>query len=749
MVLCPLTAMAESVGTWRIYPSFNNIEDIEPAGKDIFVKASTNLYSYNTSDGSLQTYDKTNFLSDINIINMSWNNDVKRLLLTYEDFNIDLMSANGEIINLPDLYLKVMAGSKKINSVTQEGQYAYLACAFGIIKIDMKNAYIADSYILNINIKNVVVIGNDIYALRNDGGLLKADMKGNLNDPASWTLFTNVFFQYLFNLNGNLIGMTDGNANTIDTTTGEVKQIGLFAFSWAKKYGDRILCGKGKNFTEIFSDLTYKTYSNSSNLNIVGYDKSTNTYWANNADGLLTRFGINGTSLTAETTGVAPDGPSSNNCYRIAIDGEKIYAINGYSNIEGTSGYAGDIYYWNGNKWNRFQNNVGSLTGRRYRNLACIKVNPFNKDIVMVGGETGLYKFDKGNYVTVYDSGNSPITSGVPTSSEPRNWAMILSMVYDKSGNLWVADSYGKSVISLQANGEWASFDHSDRLTGVMNTSIEGALIDKRGYYWFCSTHWEDSRVFCYDIKNDKLTRFDDFVNQDNTKYEPYLKNLVEDKNGNIWIASNKGPFYITPENLISGNNVITQHKVPRNDGTNYADYLLADVEILCITVDAANRKWMGTNGNGVFVISDDCNTQEYNFTTENSPLSSDVVTDIQIDGETGRVYFATNKGLCSYMSGISDSNTDVNADNVWAYPNPVTPEYNGYITVRGLENNSQVTVTTVSGQLVASGNSVGGSFIWDGKDLNGERVASGVYMVLVATPDGKSGVATKIAVVR
>lgn len=749
MLLCPLTLRADAVGTWRIYPSFSNIEDIEIAGKYIFVKASSNLYSYNTTDGSLQTYDKTNFLSDINLQNVSWNSTVKRLLLTYENFNIDVMTADGEVVNIPDLLLKVMAGSKKINSVTQEGQYAYLACDFGILKIDMKNAYVADSYILDISIKNVVIVGDYIYALRSEGGLLRASLTANLNDPASWTQFSKVYFQYLFSFNGHLVGMTDGNANTIDTTTGEVTQFATFAFSWAKKFGDRILCGKAKNVNEILPDLTTKKYTYSANLNVVGYDKTSDSYWSNNTDGLLTRFSISGTSLKAETTGVMPDGPATNACYRLAIDGDNIYAINGYTNVDGSSGLNGEIYYWNGSKWNRFQNNIGSVTGRRYRNLACIKVNPFNKDIVMVGGETGLYKFDKGSYVQVYDPSNSPLTSGVPTSSNPNNWAMVLSMTYDKTGNLWVADSYGTSIVCLKQNGEWDVFDHTDLLEGLMNINSEGSLIDKRGYYWFCSTRWESSRVFCYDIKNDKLIRFDDFVNQDDTKYEAYLKNLAEDNKGNIWIASNRGPFYMTPENLLTGNYIMTQHKVPRNDGTNYADYLLADVDILCITVDAANRKWMGTNGQGVFVISDDCNVQEYHFTTENSPLSSDVVTDIQIDEETGKVYFATNKGICSYMSGVSKSNTDVNVDNVWAYPNPVTPEYDGMITVRGLENGSQVTVTTVSGQKVASGNSVGGSFLWDGTDLNGERVASGVYMVLVATPDGKSGIATKIAVVR
>ena len=191
---------------------------------------------------------------------------------------------------------------------------------------------------------------------------------------------------------------------------------------------------------------------------------------------------------------------------------------------------------------------------------------------------------------------------------------------------------------------------------------------------------------------------------------------------------------------------------MPRNDGTNYADYLLDGITVRCIAIDAMNRKWFGTVGNGVFLISSDNNTQLAHFTSADTPLMSDIIYDILIDDATGIVYFATDKGLCAYQSDVN-ANTSADGgmskDNVWAYPNPVTPDHTGDIVIIGLAENTDVKIVTSSGRLVHSGRCAGGSYRWNGCDTDGQRVASGVYMVLVAKSDGSKGVVTKIGVVR
>ena len=198
-----------------------------------------------------------------------------------------------------------------------------------------------------------------------------------------------------------------------------------------------------------------------------------------------------------------------------------------------------------------------------------------------------------------------------------------------------------------------------------------------------------------------------------------------------------------------SENPYFTQVKVPRNDGTNYADYLLAGANINCIAVDGGGRKWFGTANNGVYLISADNMEQLQHFTTNNSPLLSNNVESIAINPASGQVFFGTENGLCSYVSNATETNTEMTKDNVWAYPNPVKPDYTGYITVTGLTYNAQVKITTSNGVVVNEGRSNGGSYQWDGCDKNGKRVASGVYMVHTATSEGNKGIVCKIAIVR
>ena len=189
--------------------------------------------------------------------------------------------------------------------------------------------------------------------------------------------------------------------------------------------------------------------------------------------------------------------------------------------------------------------------------------------------------------------------------------------------------------------------------------------------------------------------------------------------------------------------------KVPRNDGTNYADYLMGGVDITCLVIDQANRKWVGTNNNGIYLISSDNLTQIHHFTTSNSKLLSNSIESLALNDDTGEVFIGTTNGLCSYMSDATTTNEEMDKDNVWAYPNPVTPNYTGLITITGLTLEADIKIVTASGILVNSGRSNGGTYTWDGCDTKGRKVASGIYMVETATSSGEKGTVCKIAIVR
>ena len=755
--LTPLAAMADAVGSWTIYPSFYQISDIEPAGSTIYVVASGNLYAYNTNDNSLQTYDKTNVLSSIDIQHISYNTAAKRLVIVYADYDIDLLSPDGDITNVPDLRMKVMTGDKTINSITQSGQYAYLSTGFGIVKLDVKNAYIADSYNLSRSITHTAIIGNDIYALKgdhaNNTGIIHANTNDNLSDPASWTSLTSTVFGYLFAINGQLIGMTDGNANTIDTTTADIKPFAFFPFTWAKTYGNTILCGTGNQFAVINPDLSSASYPNQDHtLNIVAYDQQKKTFWTNSDKGRLIQCTIDDDNqLQPNGNGVIPEGPASNYSYRLTFDNDRLFVTaGGWAYWIANMGRDGQIMQMdNDGRWSEFESEgLEALAGGRYKDINAVAVDPTDHDHIMVSGMNGLYEFQNQKCVRRYGTADGLITYDKNPAKEYH--VICTAVKYDSAGTLWVANSGTDYPLYYMPKGSTTLTNVDDcDITGytTYTNDIEGITFDGDNI-WFGNEKYLYPALYRYSRTDNKVYSTTAFYNQDGlpcTVGSVYT--TAKDLNGNIWVGTRIGPFYIKPEDVSSW--TLTQHKVPRNDGTNLADYLLSDIPVRAIAVDAANRKWIGTDSNGLFLISDDCNTQLQHFTTENSPLPSDCVYDIAIDGTTGRVFISTSNGLCSYMSDATETTEEMTKDNVWAYPNPVTPDFTGVVTIVGLEFGSQVIITTASGQKVAEGKSNGGSFTWNTCDLNGNRVASGIYMVNIAKADGTKGVVTKIAVVR
>ena len=297
---------------------------------------------------------------------------------------------------------------------------------------------------------------------------------------------------------------------------------------------------------------------------------------------------------------------------------------------------------------------------------------------------------------------------------------------------------------------EWKSYDNSALLYQDSPLRIiRHAISDNNGNTWMVNDHHTCPCLIKINAEKESFTRFDKFTNQDGISYAlNYVRCVAQDLDNNIWIGTEQGLFMYDNQQQQDNTLGFTQIKVPRNDGTDYADYLMTGVNITSIAIDGGNRKWIGTDGNGVYLISADNMEQIHHFTINNSQLLSDIIESIAINDNTGEVYFGTKNGLCSYMSDATESATEMTKDNVYAYPNPVEPGYTGLITVVGLTMDADVKIITSSGRLVAQGRSNGGTFTWDGRDQQGRRVASGVYMVATATSKGEKGVVCKIAVI-
>lgn len=653
------TAWAAPIGTWKAYMAYHEVKDVKQAGNILYVLASNGLYTYNTADNSIQTYDKVNGMSDCIIKYIDWCAAAKSLAVIYDNGNIDIMDNKGNIINIPDYMNKSMTEDKTIYGIDIDGKHAYLSTAFGIIKINVADAEISDTYKLGFRVDYCYTEGGKIYAASSTKGIYSADMTTNLLDPANWT--------------------------------------------YTKPY--------------------------------TGKDKSPDP------------------ELVEKVKTLNPGGPKYNTFGYLDYANGKLYTCGRNTNILDPA----CIQILENDEWTIYQDEgISEKTGLRYSGIEVMDHDPRDPLHVFAAGRNGVYEFYDGKFKAFYNSDNSPIES---FNNKDKEYELIFGLKFDTKGNLWMLNSQAptQSLIEYSAGGEWISHKKQELMKlddgGFTNKSVgylKDIMFDSRGLMWFVNDHPSHQIIACYQPETDQIKAFSgSFFNQDGTNLGlQNIRCITEDLDGNIWVGTNAGPFYMTTSQINSDQNILTQFKVPRNDGTNFADYLLAGVDITSMAIDAAGRKWFGTNGSGVYLISRDNIEQLQHFTTSNSSLLSDNIIKISINHDTGEVFFATENGLCSYMSDATTASDDMDKDNVYAYPNPVKPDFNGTITIVGLSMDADVKITTSNGTLVNQGRSNGGLYSWDGCDLDGRRVASGVYMVQTATSDGSKGTVCKIAVI-
>ena len=752
MLLATLFAQAAPIGSWTSFLAYGDITEIEPAGKMVYVLSSKGLFSYKISDTSVQTYDKMNALNDCNISHIAYCKTAHRLVIIYENQNIDLLDDEGNVFSISDYYNKSMTDDKTINEISISGNHAYLSTNFGILKINVTSAEITSTYNLGKKVMSTAVYNGYIYAACGDQGIIKGNTTHNLLDKNNWTTESTLSADYLFNYNNQLIAATNG---VVYVKKEDWEKVADFSFSFCNNTGGKLIFGNADSVL-IFDNLStsqviqHDRYA----LKTLAYDDTNHCYWSHQKDNKLYSLSIENKEIIPNLINICPDGPKYNYFGFMRYQDNTLYTCGGGFDSFAELNREATVQTFNNDLWTIYQDDdeMKAQFRNRFQDMTCLDVDPKDKTHVMVGGRTGLYEYKEGQFVHKYDAENSPLMHGTDNNSP--NYVLTLGIKYDKEGNLWCLNSLAQeaSILKLKTDGTWESH-HKEILMDDNNRSLPNMkclILDSRGLFWFVNNHWSIPSFYCFDPSNDGINYYNSFINEDGTKIIPTgVRCIMEDNEGNIWIGTNVGPLMLPSNDISEGSNAVLQQvKVPRNDGTNFADYLLSGVDISCMAVDGGNRKWFGSNGNGVYLISSDNLSQIHHFTSDNSELLSDNIESITIDHSTGEVFFGTDNGLCSFMSDATAPAESMSKDFVYAYPNPVTPDYTGLITVTGLTVDADVKIVTANGALVAQGTSNGGLFTWDGCDKNGHRVASGVYMVVTATNDGKKGTVCKIAIV-
>lgn len=763
-MLC-LSVTAQQLGTWRLHLSYYIATKSEAGGSTIYSLMNGNLLSYDTEDGEVRTYDHMDILSDVGIAYIAYSNEADKLLIVYSNGNIDLLDKDDNVQNLSSLKDKTML-NKEVANVSIAGSMAYLATGFGFVEVDMKEGVFRNTYRLPFTIYCITASDEAVF-IGTPEGIRYCKKEDNLQLAENWKirLGWGGFNSMLFFQNKLIAKNQDGIFALDPYNTSKQYRITQGNFTSLKQIGKQLFWHNkttygftsdvsGTDPTTLGAAVTTISYEN----NWSDVSHANGTYWMSEQENGLQGYKMSGNEFIPTGEVIQPSSPIRDLGYNVSWAGDRLLVAGGINTVSGFKNPATSMFYENG-EWTNFTEL--ETTGR------FAKVEPVNTtDLVQDPLDnthhfaslyrSGLCEYKDGKFVELYNVDNSPLKNIPGLASQKYKTVSCSALSYDAEGNLWMAQSMLPSAPFLirKPDGKWLELDYeSFRETSL----IDKILHHSSGIKLVSSRRLERRGVFCIDMKgterttDDKTRLLQDFVNQDDTPYLPdQFFCLCEDLEGMVWVGTSAGLFVIEDVTKVFDKDFhFTQIKINRNDGSGLADYLFNDVSISCIAIDAANRKWIGTQSNGAYLISDDGQEMLHHFTTEDSPLLSNNVQSIAVHPGTGEVAFGTDKGICTFISDATTPEEELKKSNVVVFPNPVTPDYNGPIAIRGLVEDSEVKIISTGGQLVWNGTSSGGTCTWNGVANNGKPVASGIYHVVANTPEGGKAIMTRIVIVR
>ncbi len=761
-----IAAQGQALGQWRVHLPYLKARIVTNTGDKIYCASERGLFYFNQVDNTVTPLSKISGLSELDVSTLRYDPESKVLVIAYLNANIDLIVQN-KIINISDIKRKSMTGDKTIYGIAFRNQFAYLSCGFGIVVLDLVKKEIKDTYIIGPNGTEITVydidfLGNSIFAAT-ESGIFSADLNNqNLSNYVNWSLSQPD--------NGNA-----GDYNIIEEFNGK-----LFA-NYTKTNGDDIISFDGtswgtspisgnqditKNFsfysdadelivTNPYSVSVYNTsYSLIRRINYLNYpdphtrdalyDDSGNLWIADIEQGLLRM-----------TTGgnyefIFPDGPQSDLVSAMAVEGRRLWITHATRTQGWFNGYSpGHFAEFYNNDWKSY--NTKTVTGTPYNvgdyyDMMSIAVDRTDSRHVFVGSKgNGVLEMRNETPVMAYRENNSTLQVGVGNPTQ----CQAVGMQFDSNNNLWVLNSLAAKPVNLRTPaGEW----HSYSIPVIGGAPLYGDMtIDSYGQKWINIIGNNAPLGNGLVVFSDKGT-FDD-VTDDVARFittgigtgnlpSSDVRAIVEDLDNEIWLGTAKGVAVIySPSSVISSSNFDAQQILIKQDGIN--QYLLESEVVTAIAVDGANRKWIGTESGGLFLMSADGTQQIANYNELNSPLLSNYILALAIDKQSGEVHIGTNRGVISLMGDAISG--EGGCHDVLVYPNPVRENYAGPIAIKGLVPNGNVKITDVSGNLVYETTSLGTQAIWYGKNFKGEKAHTGVYLVFSTDEEGKNTCITKL----
>ncbi len=741
MIFTSLNAQNDKV-RWTDLFSYNNVKLLEEVNGVIYCGTENGIFLFNPQNPTSDwiKLNKTNFLNNVGVSAMAYDIDSDSFLVGYENGGLDLLKS-GESTMVLDIKWNGFSGDKKVNHIFINDGIAFISGAFGIVSFDLKEEEFKETTRTNTAVVNDATINGTTLYIATDKGIYSSELSDkNLNNPD----FTNrkiwkeeivgqnvtnieLFENEIYYSVNNELKLLRGTSTPFNL----IKELKSSNGKLIITQNNQISVFKGDNYPLIDEDGNEINFNSGIFINNIYFGGSVN-------------HGIINLSNHKE---FYPDGPFNNKAWSVTTKNGKVWIAPG-----GTLGYGNVLdnsdgfYYYNVKQWNNFRSkdifdirDVLRIAPHPDKNNNTFIVSSFNKYGRDVNGRTDLLEFDPTKFEFVNNYKPDRIISNQFPSSR------ISGLAYDKLGNLHIGASFpdGKSpdynsvyYLERNANGTW------NNISVDKASAIVALTPDFSDIYTYYPSGREGGGVAVLDKNYQIVTT----LTTSNKLPINNVLTVANDRSNNLWIGTQQGLVVLYgADNAVSSNNIIAEPVVIIQDGIPEA--LLTDVGIYAIKVDNANNKWIATNGAGVYYVSDSGESTKLYFTSKNSPLPSDVVYDVSIDESTGKVYFATEKGVVSYNGDVSTEANNFN--NAIAYPNPYRPEYKGNVTIKNLPNRALVKITDIVGNLLFEKKAEGGIVEWNTNNAKGKPVASGIYLVLMTNADGTETKTLKIAVVR
>ena len=733
------------IGQWREHLPYNSSIDLAAGNGKIFAATPYSLFTVELADNSVERLSRISGLSETGISTIYYDSADQQLLIAYSNSNLDILVKN-KLVNIPDIKRDNIIGDKSIYNIYRSGTVYFLSTGLGIILIDAKRLELKDSWFIGNGGNQVRVNGftsdaNFYYAATAEG-LKKADIRSsNLADPANWVLVNGIGSgagpcQNVINLQGKIIVQKNDSLYLLN---GNLFYTDGFSFGNCQLTENRVaVCERNINGNSrvVFLNTDGSIFRTLSSTSAVSFPRKAITYqgqpWVADQFAGLSHFN-NGNNYE----NYSPNSPQAIGSGEMIVDHSMLYASSGAVNSSWNYQYNGDgLFIFNEGKWNNIN---------RYRyspmdtvlDLVCLSIDKRDNSLWAGSFGGGLLHVKQGPVFEILKQGKL----GAP-AADPGSYR-VAGLAFDSHQNLWISNFGSSQPLKVRkADGSWKNFSPPFSLT---ENAMAQLLIDDNDQKWIVSPL--GNGLLCFDDRgsidnsgDDRWRRYRSGAGNGNLPGTEVLC-IAKDRNGFIWVGTNDGVAVIEcPDRAFDATGCDALWPVVANG--NFAGYLFKGQEVRSIQVDGANRKWIATQ-NGLFLVDATGEKLIDRYTEDNSPLLSNDVKKLALDGETGELFIATAKGLCSFRGTATEPAE--NSSGLLVFPNPVPAGYTGTIAIKGLAENSIVKITELNGRLVFQTKVLGGQAIWNGKNYNGQKIASGAYLVMVGKDSGKTSTAGKI----